>query len=371
MTNERANLLAKEPVVWYITGEPILIALFLSVVFFLLSIFSKKINIDSIGIFLMFRCFICFIPLLYVTGDLRSFTSHYLVTYYSVFVYLIAYNGAKTNSKISSKFVVFWGLILVVQVLLTFVRINFSYFDLGYKSSMSIPVGSSNGIGAYLAPILFLFLFGVKTEKTVKIIISVLFIVAIILTRSRGGVVCVLVTYIIYQVLIKHKINVFYIILILLCTVSILIFLLEIPEVELFFMGFVASDEAIDANNLSSGRVDLIEFEIARWLKHPLFGNGMIFNDTTTLSGAHNFIVDLLAQGGLVGLLSYVIPLIIVIRVAYKYKNVENIKGWLLLIIALLVYGMFEANMFTYANELLLWTASGIVMSYKRNNVEV
>lgn len=370
VTNSNANIMAEAPVVWYITGEAILYALFLVVVFFPLSILFKKIKIDGVAIILALRCFVCFIPLLYVTGDLRSFSSHYLVTYYSVFVYLIALNDSKANILNNTKIVVIWGLILIVQVFITFVRIEFSYFDYGYKSSMSIPLASSNGIGAYIVPIMFLFFYSVKVDNKIKYLILALFVVATILTRSRGGIVCVIITYFIYKVSIKHKISIIYIFFILSLIALIIIFALKIPEIEQFFLGFTSADEALDANNLSSGRVDLIEFELERWLNHPVFGNGMIFNDTTTLSGAHNFIVDLLAQGGLVGLLTYLIPLTIVFKKAYRYRKNNEVLGWMMCVIALLIYGLFEANMFTYPNELLLWTACGIIMSFKKENAQ-
>lgn len=149
-------------------------------------------------------------------------------------------------------------------------------------------------------------------------------------------------------------------------------FLSEIPEVKMLMLGFTVEDSSsLDLNSLSSSRLDIYAHEYNRFLDHPLFGNGMVFNNETSVSGAHNLVIELLVQSGIVGLLLYVVPLLIVLRHAAKNMDQEGMSGWLLFLIAILLHGMVEVNFFNYSTDLLFWTACGIVMSCKKTKSDV
>ncbi len=349
------------PVVWYINANAPIYAFYVSVLYLFLTISSWRFKYDDITLCLALRCFTCLVPILYI-ASIDSFTAHYPTVLIALFSYIIARNSKWGNEHMASIVLVGFGLILCYQVVITFLQIPVSYLELSYKRYMRIPLAATNVIAAYLVPIFYLFVFNLRPRKIVKITGIFLFIICIILTKSRGGITCLLVTYLLYILFFNNKFKKEYKFLII-CIIGIVcLLLLQLPEIQLFLMGF--SDPGADANSLTSGRIDIYEAELQRFLNHPLFGNGMVFNQETSKTGAHNMIVELLVQTGLVGIILYFIPIIIVYRHALKYRNTRNMMGWTLFITAILIHGMFELNFFNYSTDIMFWCACGLIISY-------
>ena len=369
ITYPGSNPSSEDPLIWYFSGYPILWSSGVIMVYFTLIVLFRGMHIvfDTVGKLLFVRVFLCLIPAIYSYDP--SFFSHYPVVIFSLLAYLIALNGNFNNEKSYASIIFIFGFILIVQIILTFQRITTPYMDLTYKAHMRIPIAASNVIATYIVPIFFLFLFNAKTNALIKTVVALLFIVATMLTKSRGGVVCLVLTYVIYLIFIKYHLDPLHLLLIV-CTMAFGIYLLlQVPEIKLFLMGFGADDTTFDANHLSSNRLGIFQQELQRGLKHPLFGNGMIFNEETSFSGSHNLLVELFVQSGLIGLCTYIAPIIIVIRTASRrIAQNKNILGWFLFIIATLLHGMVEVNFFNYSTDILFWFACGTIMSYDRKS---
>lgn len=360
--------ITEDPVVWYMHGLPVFYAAAVSIIAFIIILINHTLVVDKAAIWLFIRLFVCLIPITYV-NSIASFSSHYPVVILTLIAYCIGRASSWEYERQIGKIVIAFGIVLCFQVIATFRLIPIEYFNLLYKNYMRIPIAASNVIAAYIVPIFFLFIFNYKPQKIIKIIIATLFVVAIILTKSRGGVAVLTLTYITYLTLFKYKFSLKNIIAIGLLFGLIIYFLLNIPEVKLFMLGFSADNTAVDANSLSSNRLNIFGEEFERFLNHPLFGNGMIFNQNTSKSGSHNLIIELLVQSGVLGSLCYIIPMIIVIKTAYgKYKYTDML-GWTIFLIATIYHGMIEVNFFNYSTDIIFWSICGLIMCNKRGKM--
>lgn len=367
VTYPGSNEAAEDPVVWYFNGLPIFFAAGLTLVYFAI-VFLKNVSfkLDIIESWLFARIFICAVPLLYLE-QLSSFSAHYPIVIISFLAYYIGRSSPWQFEHQTGLLIVLFGIVLCFQVIETFQLIPIPYFHLDYKRYMRIPIAASNVIAAYIVPIFYLVIFNYSKNRIINLLLIVLFLFAIILTKSRGGVSVLILTFITYLIFFKFKFKLSYIILLLLLIFLIVSYLLEIPEVKFFMMGFSAEKNTIDANSLSSNRLDIYYEEFHRFLSHPIFGNGMVFNSQTSHTGSHNFFIELLVQSGIVGMLTYIIPICIVLKHAIKYKSTPHVMGWILFLIATLFHGLIEVNFFNYSTDIIFWSVCGMLMNSQNN----
>ncbi|MEG0560410.1 MAG: O-antigen ligase family protein, partial [Muribaculaceae bacterium] len=357
----------QEPVVWYITGLPVILSTYFSCICLVLLFVSRDFIIDKISVLLFIRIFVCLIPLVYIS-DFSSFSSHFPVVIVSFISYFIGVSGHNSNRDNLVTLIIF-GLIICFQVFFTFSKVDVDFFNLGYKSAMSIPIGASNIIASYIVPVLLLFAIRPKQNLILKIILCLIMFSAIVLTKSRGGIISLLSSIIIYKFFIaKYGMGK----IILMCAIIAIcyIWLLSIPEVSYFFMGYAESDNTnMTIDDLSSGRLSIFTTELQRAFHHPIFGNGMMFNDSTSSSGSHNLIIELFVQSGIIGLFLFVYPIILVIKKGISdLKFSQNNLPWLMIIIAQLIHGMIEVNFFSYSTDIIFWFACGTIMSKTKGN---
>ena len=353
-----------DPVVWYFNSRPILIAFYIVLLSFCVIIVSRP-YLCKIDIYLISRIIICLIPVLYIP-DSSSLSAHYPVVILTFMSFIIGANNQWKDEQLYRYILIICACVWSFQVFRTSMMADVSYSSLEYKSYIRIPIAASNVIAAYLAPISFLVAFGFKCRKLLKYLIFSFICFAIVLTKSRGGVLSLVITYFIYLVVFKYKISIPQTLFFFLLFFSILYFLFDkIPAVKVFLLGFEAEASSYDFSGLSSGRLEIYAHELKRFLTHPLFGNGMIFNDTTSTSGAHNFIIELLVQSGIVGAMTYLIPIILIIKKYLKQGLDEISLGWLLMIICFIIGGLEEVTFFNYSTDFIFWTACGLVYSKK------
>lgn len=357
---------AEDPVVWFLSGNPVFISTGLTVLFSLL-VFAKNIfQFDKVDIWLFLRIFFCLFPLLYITNT-SSFSAHYPVVILSFLAYIIGRYSKWSNEHTAGSILIIFGVVLSIQTLLTANEIPVPFFSLEYKRYMRIPIAASNVIAAYIVPVFFLFVFNYRPKRLIKIALIVLFIGAVLMTKSRGGISCIVLGFVLYLVFFKYKFNLLYIIPVAIVFGVIIYYLLEIPEVKMFMLGFHADDINVTANQLSSNRFNIFEEEFNRFLENPIFGNGMVFNDTTSRSGSHNLIIELLVQSGLVGFVLYLLPIIFVFKHSIKYECAKDMLGWQMFIITTLLHGMIEVNFFNYSTDIIFWSVCGLIMTCKRH----
>lgn len=360
ITNPEANNVG-EPLIWYFYGHPAILVFFICLLAFVLMLITNQLTIDSVVIMLALRIVTCLIPLFYISES-QSFSSHYPIVILTVIAYLLGrrkkrYTEHETKAILAV--LIFFGCILCFQVFWTFTLIGVPFFDLSYKLYMNIPIALSNVIASYIVPILCCII-PIKNKTIIKIVLITVFFAALILTKSRGGIVTFLITYIFYKLFIKHKFRAITAFGVLIILAFSILFLFSIPEVQLFFMG---NSDTMAANSLSSGRLEIFGREFSRGLDHPLFGNGMIFNDKTSVDGAHNLLIELFVQSGIVGLLLYLIPMFAVFRKARKNINNPSIASLYVLTIAIFINGFVEVNFFNWGIDFIFWFVCGVLMN--------
>jgi len=236
-----------------------------------------------------------------------------------------------------------------------------------YKAFMVVPFGASNYLGGPLLILFFLFLCIRGQEisgRLAWVVLAVLF-VGMLLIHSRATSVALLCTLLIY-VLFRARwrgtrtgVVVW----------TGLAFLLTIG-------GFVGAlvlvrrygGLMVGLNVLSSGRIDVLEAALLEFLRHPWFGTGLgntstieVLGYTTELGHAHNFIMDLLMFSGMVGT---IIQCCIYLLAAHIMRIKAIFSPWamgsLFALIAVLIDGLAEPNVFSYRVDALLWMVIGV-----------
>lgn len=243
--------LFQEPVVWYMTGLPVILSTCYACICFVLLFISQNSRIDKISVLLFIRILVCLIPLLYIF-DISSFSAHFPVVIVSFISYFIGVSGHHGNRD-TLVILILFGLILCCQVFYTFNKIDVDFFSLEYKSYMSIPIGGSNIIASYIVPILLVVALKSKENLILKILLCLMFFSAIVLTKSRGGIISLLSSILIYH-FITSKYKVAKILSISIVIIIGYIWLSSIPAVNYFFMGYTASENTnVTMNGFSSG----------------------------------------------------------------------------------------------------------------------
>lgn len=360
VTYSGATDIFADPVVFYYTGTPVIYAFYCLFVNFILNIIKNtKYSITDNSVFLFIRCITCLIPLLY-TSETSTFFSHYLVVWVTLFAYVMGMCCDICKLDLYSKLFAGFVVLLCIQVIWTFKSIDVGYFDLSYKNYMNIPIAPSNVIATYLSPLLWIVVFNLNVRKLIKIMLSLLIIFSLILTKSRGGFVGLFITYIIYYMIKtrKQKMKII-IMLIVLCVILILLF--QIPEVILFFEGFTAESSSRSADSLTSGRLSLFSEGLNAFMHNPILGNGITQNATHNVVGAHNLIIQLLLESGVLGLILYVVPILRVLRCSLRNIRQKYVLGFFLFSVGTLCHGQFEVNFFDYSTDIFFWFCIGLL----------
>lgn len=355
-----------DPIVWFYPGAP---AIYVFFIFLVAAINVAMVTnyVDGIAVSLISRAIICVVPLMYIENA-TGFSTHYYVVLVTFCAYFIFRNNKSIQLQSFYNIVLMFSVIWAFQVLYTFWYCEVDFWDLSYKNYMRIPIAASNVIAAYISPSFLLLLTTDYTSKKNKIILSTLFTFSLLLTKSRGGILSFMICYILYICIIKYKVNKFKLLFVGIIIYWSLSLMWNIPEVQMFMLGYDVEGQSVNATSLSSGRLDIFQSELKRFLIHPLFGNGMVFNQYTSKSGAHNFIIELLVQSGVIGTATYVIPILYVLKKLFLRLDDKNIAAWTFFVLTYIVEGLIEVTFFNYTTDILFWSTLGLLMNYINSN---
>lgn len=353
----------------FIDGRVIVLHFFFTIVCIagLLMLRVGRVKFDIICVLLAIKCVLDFIPAFYSSTNFENFFWHYVCTVVAFFSYFIMINHPNdcTNSKYAKIVFVIFGLILSLQVLYTAVYCGVGYLDLTYKAYMVIPYGGTNIISSGLVPIVCLVV-NEKGSKKHKSWMLCLMIIAIILTKSRGGMLLcsACIFYFLYRgaknrrsVYLKRG-------FLLVGSMLVLLALLSNETVLTVLGGFTdLSSGNLDLNALTSGRFGLFQEMFQAWASgNVLFGIGLE-PQLGNLAGAHNIIIDLLLKCGLIGFGIYLGMFVILMRSGKKLANYRGSNSYFIMAVVIYINSLFEVCYFSYECDVILWMILGLMMS--------
>jgi len=209
-------------------------------------------------------------------------------------------------------------------------------------------------------------------------IISAVTIMTIIITGSRSAVLGMIIEFaffLYYFLYIKRKFPKFNFIILFMFLIVIFILYIKFPAWEI--IGWRFTSENIISRDLNT-RIMIQEASYKLFTMHPLIGNGIASTGgiESIRSGkvfqAHNYLLQTLAESGILGLSSFLMFISYLVYILYqdltRNKYNPNIYQYtfatLVMLIAVLVQGLFENTFGTRWFDYLFYIAISIYMSH-------
>lgn len=332
---------------------PTTIICVIGVVLILLKSISEGINIDYITILLIVRIILALIPMFYI-NDVPDFLGNLETTILCFISYYIAKNFVDDPNKIKFS-MLFLFLLIVVQVVFESYMGPISFFDdtYVYKNNLILPIGGSNAIAAIIIPC-FSFLFCIIQGKVGKGVIFILAFLSVILTKSRSGIIALLIMFFLILIF-TNKIN-------LKRTIKFItiIALLSILYVLFFEKGDLLMDAFSKTNNTIIERFQRWSMSLDLFIKHPIFGVSYLIQDAKI--NPHNWILNILASGGIFGVLLSFLLVFNIISTLKGKKDDRIIIGSICFVLAILLQGLGEITLFTSRTDFFFWFVIGVAM---------
>ena len=227
-----------------------------------------------------------------------------------------------------------------------------------------------NGFGAYLVVVLSL-LFSLLLSKLSRFktysltIVTMLSIVAIFFTLSRGSWIALIVSFILLAILARSNFKRLVPILLLI----IVMFLLPVFRGRLLFIFKEGGDS------------DRFRYWLAAWKminEHPFFGMGVgtfmanfsKFLPDSNISYAHNCYLQIWAETGIFSLISFMVFIFSLVYLSIKKFFAAQdflLLGLLIGMVGFLVHSFFEVNFYSVQLAVLFWAWVGLVISRIQN----
>lgn len=291
---------------------------FLLVGIFVLRIFIKnKIVIPKESYFLLAFIFFGLMSGLWATSPNLSISRS--VTLVQLFVlYIITVNAThEKKTKISNnigEIIILIGLFFSIYIIWQVVSLGTINYWTRISISNDVDV---NHLASFLIPS-FIFSFDYSITKSYKYIApSVIILLAILVTQSRGAFLAILIAIIIYLLMYKNiKIKRFKLI-----SISIFVFLvayLVIPDEFTYRIQLMFTDSSVLTSG--TGRNNIWSWAFGEFLDSPLFGMGL-GNFAYLYRPAHSAFFQILSELGLIGIISIGLFLISLFRRFIRGRN--------------------------------------------------
>ncbi|RIX45870.1 hypothetical protein D3P08_26685 [Paenibacillus nanensis] len=362
----------------YINGSSVTFYIFTLFIPVILLLLNGKFYIDFITAILMSRLVIYIVPLLY-TNNVEGYWGNYFAVVASFVAYFVAsQNQTNGNEVVQKKVSIILALFLVVssaQVIFVFLKLTREFGSLNInlmKYYLVTPVGGSNYIACIILPLL-IFVWNFNTNKLIKYSSVMLALVSLVIIQSKNAII-VLIIFIGFKVaklFVKNMRS--YIgssdnkafglgltLFIFILGISVIYMIVNYVLMK-WNMGMSYNEYSIYEmiNALSSNRLNVYLSEMIRWSNHIFLGNGLGYELGYTR--AHNWLIDLLVQSGVIGMALYIAALLLWFRkIRYDISNNKFIKASFLSILVFLIQGLAEVSIFTISVDILLWYLIGL-----------
>lgn len=344
----------------------------------LVSLRYNKVNIleDRMMVFMLCRLLIGIlqIGILSTIGVSIKYGNYYLyllelLLYAACLKTFTDWNNTRSYLLVIKFFVFIVAVETIVQSVLV-VMPQVPYVSLWYKANMNIPIGSSNSLSALLLPVTVAEMFRNDKKRWYGHLLLVLAIIAIILTKSRFAMFILFLVF--CKSYIINKKNALAILFGILVLIAFLYFMIRhFEEFMIVMAGY--SDEISSGgtmNKLSSGRLADVTSYFDVILNHPIIG----FGPNYVKSRAHNIIVDLIYQNGIVGLVLFLSAVTFLIKRFKKIKPISLASSQLyyvkMVFLTFLVQSLGEISFFTdfYCDLMFLPCVAILAAGLKKRN---
>lgn len=268
---------------------------------------------------------------------------------------------------------------LIISLIVFFQVVATSFFLLGkysftsqlYKMEFAIPIGASNAIAVFIVPIFVSVM--LKSHKSRFDYICLCIIITIlILTANRSGFFTILIISILYWKTIVSNISfkksrLFT--LMLICTSLFLVFIKYKEWIASFLYSRAGYD--ISINSFSSGRITILINKLNEIALKPFLGYGAGYESMySSLTRAHNWIIEIIERSGVIGLLVYCIAIFLPMLVISQNKNKGETSTRLYsILVSILIISLFEPGLLSPRTDFIFGATMGMLISvYIRNH---
>lgn len=323
------------------------------------------------------------LSLLFNFGDILRSLVLIKVSTFGLLFYWIVISRTRTRMDLShtTDCLIAWGAVLGCVLLYRFATDWASLIgpEASYevKDEVGISIGRSNYLAALMVPILPIALAAITAKpglkKAIPIAASLVIFAGLLITFSKGAMFALLIgTLVCVPLLVKVGLRFGHLALFL--TVSVL-FVWALPS------DLVASNYDMvlyRLHNPEFGRPDLWLVAWREFLEHPILGIGpnciYIYNRQYAIDAlhTHNFVLNWLAEEGLVGALPFFSAIVLIVRRAYKLcVNPSNIPearkisvGLFVGLVSTLLHGLVEPTFQGPQYSVIFWCCAAMVFLY-------
>ncbi|MCL5027436.1 MAG: O-antigen ligase family protein [Bacteroidetes bacterium] len=357
----------------------------------LLVIFLLKVLLDENEIYrgkhveikILFALFFLWTFFVAVSSINKQVSIAYWRNYFSgfmmfVFTLFILNRTNKVKSLIIT--LILWGLTLAViefYVLYSLGGVNIGLVRLFFrKNLLEVAWGKSNYLAAFfvlLIPITIGFIFMLKTTLKRLLFLGVLFLMsaAIMLTFSRGGILSLTVALFIF---LSRAVKRRTFIPLLLMVIVVAIVVILNPMTRIIFEGISNVENSFSYMS----RVNFYKDVWKTFLENPITGVGFgnlgfysQFKLTDAAASAHNIVLGLLGENGVIGAILFLSILGYSLFLAIKnYINEKNVKLKILLwsfvsaFLGVIVHSMIEPNIEGWQFSMVFWTSVAMFLHF-------
>lgn len=264
------------------------------------------------------------------------------------------------------------GIFYIRQIILDSIMEE-GILSMGKCYSMLIPV---------LANLVYMRFFFKKEKKWIRIIllpftaINIFYLIQMTMFGSRGPILCVLLLIASFFVIRVTNDNNFYVQkkrILVIAIGAIILGVSFVPLLQTFNIILAEYDIQIvfvdkflrleDSGDMTNGRMSISNMAIEGFLNSPLVGNGLAqFERNTGEVYPHNFILQLLYDGGLILSCSVLGSILMAAYKKFKHIGTEEFICLLLLFFGSVPGAMFSGDLW---NALILWMFFGFLFSKK------
>ncbi|MBR4559708.1 MAG: O-antigen ligase family protein [Fibrobacter sp.] len=333
---------------------PIYLILAISFLFMVALVLLKAPIIDFFVVLLFSRLLLHCIPI-YYNGVGSHFAINFLISVLCIIVFMISFHlNAEKNFLI--KIFCYFFFVLCAQIFFESYFGEISFFDdvYYYKNDLVLPIGASNALASKVIPF-FSFIFILEKSMVKRLLFFAVAFFVVSLTKSRSGILdIILIMLLMLSWKGSFSISGFF---------KFLVVMALIGCVSVYFLYYTQIGNFIfsDSDSTVFQRAKLIQSGIDLFWNHPLFGNGLYYNDLA--KNPHNWVLDVVMRSGLFGLGIAIIIVSSIVFEVKKYMRDDVIRGCFVAVLCMLWQGLSEIILFSVVHDFIMWFFIGTMLS--------